>query len=186
MALAFSENIPLRVESPKKGWKPRTLSEVQASDKEKVVRVYTDGVYDLFHPGHVQQLRQAKEAFPNVHLIVGVCTDEDTLKYKGCLPIMRTNERVEMVKQCKYVDEVMATPVFFPTVEFANYLEIDLVAHDSLPYQVPDSDDCYAPFKALDRFLSTERTPNVSTTEILDRILGELDNVKQRQILRNA
>ena len=90
----------------------------------RVVRIYTDGVYDLFHPGHIEQLRQAKEAFPKVHLIVGVCSDTDTLEVKKCLPIMNEIERVNMVKQCKYVDEVYPCPPFFPTLDFVNSLEV--------------------------------------------------------------
>ncbi|KAE9555039.1 hypothetical protein FO519_001785 [Halicephalobus sp. NKZ332] len=164
-------------------WRPMTLSEIKSST-DKVVRIYTDGVYDLFHPGHIEQLRQAKEAFPKVHLIVGVCSDSETLEVKKCLPIMNEVERMNMVKQCKYVDEVYICPPFFPTLDFVDSIKADLVAHDALPYCSPDSPDCYHVFKVVDRFLETTRTPEISTTSLLDRILNNIENIRERQAFK--
>ena len=66
---------------------------------------YTTGVFDLFHIGHLNILRQAKEQCE--HLIVGVSTDDLVESYKGKKPVIPFNERFEIVKSIKYVDEVV-------------------------------------------------------------------------------
>lgn len=62
---------------------------------------YTTGVYDLFHIGHINILRNAKSMCDQ--LIVGVTTDE-LVSYKLKKSIIPFEERIEIVRSCKYVD----------------------------------------------------------------------------------
>jgi len=66
---------------------------------------YTTGVYDLFHIGHLRCFIDAKELCEK--LIVGVSTDELVLDYKHRLPVIPFEERFEIIKSIKYVDEVV-------------------------------------------------------------------------------
>ena len=73
---------------------------------EKKYKVgYTTGVFDMFHIGHLNILRRAKEQCD--HLIVGVSTDRLVEEYKHKTPIVPFEERMEIVKAIKYVDEVV-------------------------------------------------------------------------------
>lgn len=62
---------------------------------------YTTGVFDLFHIGHVNILRNSRNLCDR--LIVGVSTDE-LVSYKNKKPIIPFAERIEIVRSCKYVD----------------------------------------------------------------------------------
>ena len=66
---------------------------------------YTTGVYDMFHVGHLNILRRAKEQCEK--LVVGVTTDELCHTRKNKYPIIPLNERMEIVKAIRYVDEVV-------------------------------------------------------------------------------
>ena len=67
----------------------------------KTIIGYTSGVYDLFHIGHLNLLRNAKGLCDK--LIVGVSTDK-LVEYKHKQPVIPFNERIEIVKGCRYVD----------------------------------------------------------------------------------
>ncbi len=66
---------------------------------------YTTGVYDMFHIGHLNILRKAKEQCE--YLIVGVTTDALCQKRKNKLPIICEEERMAIVSAIRYVDEVV-------------------------------------------------------------------------------
>ena len=62
---------------------------------------YTTGVFDLFHIGHINVLRNAKSMCDR--LFVGVTVD-DLVAYKNKKPVIPFEERIEIVRACKYVD----------------------------------------------------------------------------------
>lgn len=66
---------------------------------------YTTGVFDMFHIGHLNILRRAKEQCE--YLIVGVSTDELVKEYKNKTPIIPFDERCAIVKAIRYVDEAV-------------------------------------------------------------------------------
>ena len=65
---------------------------------------YTTGVYDLFHIGHLNLLKKAKNECD--YLIVGVSTDDLVKSYKGKTPVIPFEDRSEIIAALKCVDEV--------------------------------------------------------------------------------
>ena len=71
----------------------------------KTIVGYTTGVFDMFHIGHLNVLKNAKEQCD--YLIVGVSTDEVVIKNKNKEPIIPFKDRVSIVESIKYVDLVI-------------------------------------------------------------------------------
>lgn len=68
---------------------------------------YTQGTFDMFHIGHLNLIKNAKRHCD--YLVVGVNADELVETYKHKRPIVPINERAEIVRAIKYVDEVIVT-----------------------------------------------------------------------------
>lgn len=66
---------------------------------------YTSGVYDMFHIGHLNILERAKEQCE--YLIVGVTTDELCYQRKKKEPIINQQDRIQIVRAIRYVDEAI-------------------------------------------------------------------------------
>lgn len=79
------------------------------STPKKYQTGYIAGVFDLYHMGHLNMFKRAKEQCD--YLIVGVVTDEGVRKYKKTVPFIPFEERIELVRSCKYVDEAVEIPL---------------------------------------------------------------------------
>mmetsp|Transcript_4071 Transcript_4071/g.6943 ORF Transcript_4071/g.6943 Transcript_4071/m.6943 type:complete len:393 (-) Transcript_4071:541-1719(-) len=156
-------------------------------DPTRPCRIFADGIFDMFHFGHSKCLEQAKKLFPYATLVVGVCSDADTIKYKG-QTVFTEYERYESVRHCKWADEVIEGSPWVVTPEFLVEHQIDYVAHDALPYGdasgAGDGDDCYAWMKRSGRFQETQRTPGVSTSDIILRIVKNYNDYVFRNLAR--
>lgn len=190
---------------PTQGEVPAELAE--GEDPNRPVRVYTDGVYDLLHLGHMRQLEQAKKMFKYVHLMAGVASDEETHRLKG-QTVQTLEERAETLRHIKWVDEVIAPCPWIITPEFVEKHRIDYVAHDAEPYSVvqrnkekkkddrkrkknsspteAESGDIYAWLKSSNKFRATVRTQGVSTTDIIVRILQNYEDYVDRSLSRGV
>ena len=91
---------------------------VEQTEEPKKYHVgYIAGVFDLFHIGHLNMFKRAKEQCD--YLIVGVVSDEQVIREKKTTPYIPFEERLEIVGACKYVDEAVKIPADRPGTEEA-------------------------------------------------------------------
>jgi len=148
---------------------------------KKSLNVYVDMVCDLFHSNHVYFMEKAIKAgeekhlksgvnWPRVNLIVGIHDDETIREYKET-PAMTLEERVTVVRACRYVDKVITGAPTIVTENFIKDHDIDLVVHahgieDDAKYNYQ-----HAVPKQLGIFKRIDRCEGVSSSEIKERII---------------
>ena len=89
---------------------------------------YTTGVFDMFHIGHLNILKRAKEQCE--YLIVGVSTDEVVETYKNKRPVIPFEERIAIVEAIRYVDKAVPQ-ISMDKMEAYNALKFDALFHGS-------------------------------------------------------
>jgi len=128
--------------------------------ERKLMRVYVDGTFDGLHAGHGLQLRQAKLSFPSTYLIVGVFSDA---LCQNSTPAVRPHvERCEVVRHCRWVDEVVPGAPWILDAEYLRAQRIDYVAVDEGATVDPAFDKArlrgYDALKSIGKVIPTRRT----------------------------
>ena len=139
----------------------------------KEMRIFVEGAFDVMHYGHANAFRQARAL--GTYLIAGVNSSESIEQCKGAKPIMSDDERLAVVRACKWVDEVIPNTPYVMTPEYLDWVietyKIDFVVHGDDACIGPDGKDVYAHVKERGMYRSIPRTEGVSTTEIVGRML---------------
>lgn len=130
---------------------------------------YTSGVYDLFHIGHLNILRNAKSMCDK--LIVGVSTDELVYNYKNKTPIIQHSERMQIVSNIKFVDAVVAQTTM-DKFEMWERLKFDVVVVGDDWHRTEKWDNIELKFKERNvrvvYFPHTQGTSSTKINSILD------------------
>jgi cytidyltransferase-like protein len=149
---------------------------------DKPVRIYTDGVYDLLHRGHIESLKTCKNLFGgNTFLIVGVVGDKSAEGYKRH-PIYNEEDRYTIIENIKFVDEIVKDSPLVITEEFLEKYQIDYVVHGfSNPQDQNKQDDFFIIPKKLGKFFEVPYYSKISTTDIIKHIVAYNENISKKQ-----
>ncbi|KAK3837250.1 MAG: hypothetical protein JOS17DRAFT_680337 [Linnemannia elongata] len=145
--------------------------------------VYVDGTFDLFHTGHIEFLKRAKQM--GDYLLVGIHDDQTVNAIKGVnYPLMNLHERVLSVLACRYVDEVViGAPYSVSDQVLEKVYKVDVVVHGNTPsLDDTDGQDPYKLAKDRNIYVEIDNPQNSVTTEsIIERIITHRKLFEERQ-----
>ncbi len=130
---------------------------------------YTTGVFDMFHIGHLNLLKRAKERCE--YLIVGVSTDELVQEYKNKTPVIPYEDRKAILEAIKYVDEVVPQINRDKKAAFDKYkFDVIFVGDDWKGSTVFDDVDKYMKSKGAYGVDYIPYTQKISSTMLKEKI----------------
>jgi choline-phosphate cytidylyltransferase len=136
--------------------------------------VYMDGVFDLFHIGHLEAIRQCAKLGNRV--IIGVTGDVDATGYKR-LPVVLESERTAIVRALREVDDVVCPCPLIVTQEFMQAKRIDLVVHGFADDEdAKRQEQFFAIPMQAGKFKRISYYRGLSTTEMLQRIRADAES----------
>jgi len=149
-------------------------------------------VADLFHYGHVQFLRHAKEKAAEVSnrpldeiwLMVGIHSTETVMSYKR-RPIMTMEERMVSVASCEFVDQVLPDAPLGISASYLDKHKIDLMCGGAVSTGDPVYDSQYAVPQERGIYHVIPYTKGISTTDIIRRVLVRSAEAMQKEFGEN-
>ncbi|KAE8385075.1 hypothetical protein BDV23DRAFT_25948 [Aspergillus alliaceus] len=131
-------------------------------------RIWVDGCFDFSHHGHAGAMLQARRL--GRELYVGVHSDEAILENKGPT-VMTLNERVSAVEACRWVTCCVPYAPYVTQLPWVSHYGCKYVVHGDDITSDSNGDDCYRFVKSAGRFRVVKRTPGISTTDLVGRML---------------
>ncbi|KAJ4399433.1 choline phosphate cytidylyltransferase [Didymella pomorum] len=131
-------------------------------------RIWVDGCFDFAHHGHAGAMLQARQL--GSELLVGVHSDEAILENKGPT-VMRLNERIMAVEACRWATKAVPHAPYVTSLPWISHYGCHFVVHGDDITSDSDGKDCYRYVKAAGRFKVVKRTPGISTTDLVGRML---------------
>ena len=130
--------------------------------------IYCDGVFDLFHYGHLNHFKSIKDHYPGAFLIVAIMDDISTSKYKR-KPIYNYNIRYDFCNSCKYIDKAIKYEEVDNT--FINKYNIDMIVHAFCNNADFEKQKSYfeIPIR-LNKMKVLEYSHSISTTELITKL----------------
>lgn len=138
-------------------------------------RFFVDGCFDSYHFAHVHLLYQAKQLCDK--LIVGTHSDDEMIIHKN-KPINTFEDRILLLKYCKYIDTIVKEPVDYITNEktLTKY-NCEKFVHGYENVITKNNIDALQEIKESGKYIPVQSTIGISTTNLLYRIKCQYDNV---------